>query len=163
MMIGQGIAMTVDRRIAAGGLAVILTAAACRGESSRRGDTTVGGSAPQPGVAGTGSASATPPGGTGKVIEVKMMTDDRGNTRFAPNRIDANAGDVLRYTLVSGVHNAHFLRDSNAGKSNLPRPSDLLQLAGQTTDVALNFGTGTFFFQCDPHAALGMTGRVTVK
>ncbi|MBK7908115.1 MAG: hypothetical protein IPJ78_16335 [Gemmatimonadetes bacterium] len=29
-------------------------------------------------------------------------------------------------------------------------------------DVPLTFGTGRFYFQCDPHAALGMVGHVEV-
>ena len=44
----------------------------------------------------------------------------------------------------------------------LPPASDMLQLPGQTYDVPLTFGEGTFYFQCDPHVALGMKGHVKV-
>ena len=101
------------------------------------------------------------PCATCKVIPVTMTTDDKGNY-FTPNKFDANEGDIIRFTLAIGVHNAHFLPDSNPGRSGLPPASVLLQLPGQTTDVALDFGTGEFYFQCDPHAALGMKGHVTV-
>ena len=101
---------------------------------------------------------ATP---AGKVITIQLITDEKGNY-FSPAEIEAKKGDILRFTLAVGVHNVHFLADSNPGRSNLPPASDLLQLPGQTVDVPLTFGEGTFYFQCDPHAALGMKGHVKV-
>jgi plastocyanin len=98
------------------------------------------------------------------VIEVKMLTDDEGNNKFDPADITAKEGDVLRFTLVSGVHNAHFVADSNKTATGaLPPATQLLQLPGQTTDITLGFGKGRFYFQCDPHALLGMIGHVTVE
>lgn len=98
----------------------------------------------------------------GQVIVVELITDGTGNY-FKPNEIHAKQGDVVRYTLKVGVHNVHFLPDSNAGKSGYPQaPSDLLQLPGQTYDVAVSFAPGSYYFQCDPHAALGMKGRLIV-
>jgi plastocyanin len=70
---------------------------------------------------------------------------------------------VLRFTLQVGVHNVNFLPDSNPGRQNLPKVSDMLQLPGQTHDIKLDFGTGRFYFQCDPHALLGMIGHVKVE
>jgi plastocyanin len=99
---------------------------------------------------------------TGTVITVQVTSDEKGNY-FSPAEIEAKKGDVLRFTLVTGVHNVHFLADSNAGKSGLPPASDMLQLPGQTYDVPLTFGEGTFYFQCDPHVALGMKGHVKVE
>ena len=101
------------------------------------------------------------PKATGKVITVQVTTDEKGNY-FSPAELEAKEGDVLRFTLVTGVHNVHFLADSNPGRSNLPPASDMLQLPGQTYDVPLTFGEGTFYFQCDPHVALGMKGHVKV-
>ncbi|HEU5219153.1 MAG TPA: plastocyanin/azurin family copper-binding protein [Gemmatimonadales bacterium] len=98
----------------------------------------------------------------GRVIVVNATTDEKGSY-FSPADIEARPGDVLRFTLVVGVHNVNFLPDSNAGKSGLPAPTEMLQLPGQTIDVPLTFGEGRFYFQCDPHAALGMHGHVTVK
>ena len=97
----------------------------------------------------------------GKVIVINLITDEKGNY-FSPAEIEAKKGDILRFTLQVGVHNVHFLADSNPGRSNLPPASDLLQLPGQTVDIPLTFGEGTFYFQCDPHAALGMKGHVKV-
>jgi len=106
--------------------------------------------------------AAPAPAATGNVIEIKAITDDAGN-RFEPNEIEAKRGDVLRVVLVSGVHNINFLADSNPGVAELPGPSDMLQLPGQTHDVPITFGPGEYYFQCDPHAALGMVGELEVE
>jgi plastocyanin len=131
-------------------VAGLLTAAGCGGGEERHDSDEKTESAPAAGAA------------TGKIITVNVTTDEKGNY-FAPARIEAHPGDVLRFTLVTGVHNIDFLPDSNAGKSGLPPVSDMLQLPGQTVDVPLTFGKGHFYFQCDPHAALGMVGHVEVE
>jgi plastocyanin len=106
-------------------------------------------------------AVAAAPAATGEVHEITATTDDKGNY-FSPKEITAKAGDVLRVKLITGVHNVHFLADSNKTAKGLPEASILLQLPGQTVDIPLTFGTGKFYFQCDPHALLGMVGHVTV-
>jgi len=98
----------------------------------------------------------------GKVIVVEATSDEKGNY-FTPNEIEAHRGDVLRFTLKLGVHNVHFLPDSNPGKKNLPPASEMLQLPGQTIDIPVNFEPGKYYFQCDPHAALGMKGELEVE
>lgn len=110
----------------------------------------------------TGEAAEHAKAATGQVITLTATTDEKGSY-YTPAEVTAHEGDILRFTLGVGVHNVHFLADSNPGKSNLPPVSDMLQLPGQTLDIPLTFGEGTFYFQCDPHAALGMKGRVTVK
>lgn len=119
-------------------------------------------SAPAVAPAAAATAGTATPCTTCKVIVVTMKSEGTGNF-FEPAEFEAHEGDVIRFTLGVGVHNAHFLPDSNPGKSNLPPASDLLQLPGQTWDVPLTFGTGKFYFQCDPHAALGMKGHVKVE
>ena len=93
---------------------------------------------------------------------VQLITDGTGN-RFEPNKIEARQGDLIRFTLQAGVHNVHFLPDSNAGKSGLPPASDMLQLPGQTYDLLVRFPPGHYYFQCDPHALLGMIGRLEIE
>lgn len=110
-------------------------------------------------TAASGDAVSRP--ASGRIIEVKLITDDKGNY-YEPAAIHARPGDVLRFTLVSGVHNVNFLPDSNAGKQGLPPASDLLQLPGQTVDIPVTFAEGSYYFQCDPHALLGMIGRLHV-
>ncbi|CAN5909170.1 hypothetical protein BH11GEM1_BH11GEM1_09310 [soil metagenome] len=101
------------------------------------------------------------PGPGGKIITVELITDATGNY-FKPKDISARKGDLIRYTLGQGVHNVDFLPDSNPGKSGLPKASDMLQLPGQTFDVLVSWDAGRYYFQCDPHALLGMRGYVTV-
>jgi plastocyanin len=57
----------------------------------------------------------------------------------------------------------HFLPDSNPRLREPLPASPLLQLPGQTYDYLLDFEEGRYFFQCDPHALLGMIGYVRVK
>lgn len=99
---------------------------------------------------------------TGKTIVVELFSDAQGNY-FKPNKIEAHHGDVVRFTLKSGVHNIHFLADSNPGAAGLPPASDLLQLPDQTFDVPVTFAKGHYYFQCDPHALLGMKGHLEVE
>ena len=106
------------------------------------------------------AAAAVAP--TGDVVEIKAITDDKGN-RFEPSDVEVKQGDVLRIVLVSGVHNLSFPPEKNPGAVGLPGPSDMLQLPGQTLDVPITFGPGEYAFQCDPHAALGMIGKLEVE
>lgn len=100
--------------------------------------------------------------GDGDVIEVRLITDDQGN-RFEPAQIEAEQGDIIRLVLVSGVHNMNFLPDSNPGAAGLPPATDMLQLPGQTLDIPVTMKPGHYFFQCDPHALLGMVGHLEVE
>lgn len=131
-------------------LTTIIALAACGGEKK-----------PSESASPAAAGPATPCP-TCKVIDVTVTTNEKGNF-FTPAEFEAHEGDIMRVTLVVGVHNVHFLPDSNPGKSNLPPASDMLQLPGQSIDIPLNFGKGKFYFQCDPHAALGMKGHVTVE
>lgn len=126
---------------------------ACGGPKESGTPSSSASSAPPP------AASAAP---TGVVDTVLMISDAQGNY-FKPNTLSAHRGDVVRFILSLGVHNVDFLPDSNAGKSGLPAPSTPLQLPGQTYDVPVNFAPGSYYFQCDPHAALGMHGHLTVQ
>jgi plastocyanin len=98
----------------------------------------------------------------GRVIVVEASSDEKGNY-FTPSEIEAHRGDIVRFTLKAGVHNVHFLADSNPGKTGLPPASEFLQLPGQTWDYKVTLGEGKYYFQCDPHAALGMKGHLKVE
>jgi plastocyanin len=113
-------------------------------------------------VASTESVKPAGPAATGTVIEVKMITDEKGNY-FQPAEIEAKPGDVLHFVLVSGAHNFHIPAETNAGKTGLPGPSEILQLPGQTWDYTVALAPGHYNFQCDPHAALGMVGMLEVE
>lgn len=133
-------------------IATALLAAACAPKDA--------GNSSAPASTGAAAASGVKP--TGTVITVKMIADEKGS-RFEPSEIVAHRGDVIRFTLVVGVHNIHFLADSNVGVPNLPDASDMLQLPDQTYDLPVNFAAGkTYYFQCDPHFPLGMFGHLKV-
>ncbi len=115
------------------------------------------------------SASSTPAAGaaaaakaTGRIITVQLVTDEKGSY-FSPSTIEASRGDVIRFTLKTGVHNVSFPEDSNAIKDGLPKSSDFLQLPGQEYDLPVSMRPGSYYFHCDPHAALGMKAQLIVK
>jgi len=148
------------RVLAAVTSALILLVACSKGEKGPAGaDTSAAAATPSAAAVAPGSP-ATPAAG-GKVIVVELISNEKGNF-FEPNEIEAKKGDVIRFTLKVGVHNVHFLPDSNTVKTGLPTVSDLLQLPGQTYDVPVSFEPGKYYFQCDPHAALGMKGHLKV-
>lgn len=137
--------------------AAVVIAGACSSEPKAPEGTTATPPAPTPSTQPAPDVKAT-----GKVIEVELITDEKGNY-FKPSKFEVHRGDLIRFKLVAGVHNVHFLPDSNPGKQGLPAASDLLQLPGQTYDVKVSFEPGKYYFQCDPHAALGMKGHVKVE
>lgn len=142
----------------------LLALVACGG-AEKPADSSAAATSAAPGAA-TSQAAATDqtPDPGGSIIQVELETDDEGNNKFEPATVSAKKGDVVRYTLKTGVHNVHFLPDSNPGAVGLPAaPSELLQLPGQTYDVKVTFGPGVYYFQCDPHALLGMMGHLEVK
>ena len=112
-------------------------------------------------TASTAGEPQTPDAG-GSIITVEMITDDQGNNVYRPAQIDAKPGDVVRFTLLTGVHNVNFLPDSNPGVQGLPPAGDLLQLPGQTWDYKVTAAPGRYYFHCDPHALLGMIGHLNV-
>lgn len=114
--------------------------------------------------AGEAGEHTTAAGGaklTGDTVKVELYSDAAGNY-FKPNDVHAKEGDVVRFTLKSGVHNVHFLPDSNTVKTGLPPASDLLQLPDQTYDLLVTLPNGKYYFQCDPHSALGMKAHLEV-
>lgn len=117
----------------------------------------------EPAVASSAFGENLTPDRGGEIITVELMTDEQGNNKFVPNDFEAHQGDVIRFTLKTGVHNVNFLADSNAGKPGLPGASALLQLPGQATDYKVALPPGKYYFQCDPHAALGMKGWLEVE
>jgi plastocyanin len=135
--------MRIARRVAAAGLMVIATAC------------------------GTGDAAQTAGGRavpsvepTGTVLEVKMMSV--GGEKFGPEELTVRRGDVVRFVLESGVHNVSFPADQNVAGVRLPEASPYLQVPGQTYDILIDLPAGEYNYHCDPHAVLGMVGRLTV-
>ena len=142
---------------------VASTLVACPGDKGAAGgESATATSTATAGGGATAGSEQTPDAG-GKVVTVKMITDGTSN-RFEPANFEVHPGDVIRYVLEVGVHNVHFLADSNPNLTGFPTaPSDMLQLPGQTYDVKVTWAPGSYYYQCDPHAALGMVGRVEVE
>jgi plastocyanin len=143
--------------------AAALLLAACSGKEKPASEGAQQAAPPPAASASTAFGENLTPDAGGKVIDVHLLTDDQGNNKFEPNQIEAHQGDVIRYTLKTGVHNVHFLPDSNTIKTGLPEASALLQLPGQTIDLKVTLAPGKYYFQCDPHAALGMKGHLEVE
>jgi len=142
------------RVVALGALFII---AGCKGaEQAKPAD-----SAPAVTPSAAAPGGEVKPGPDGKIIVVEMTTDET-SSRFTPSEITARKGDVIRFTLKVGVHNVDFYPDSNAVKMGLPPTSEMLQLPGQTHDMLVTMEPGRYYFHCDPHAALGMKGHLTV-
>jgi plastocyanin len=143
-------------------LGLSLTLIACGGSEGARQQPAAEPSATPTAQATVAAGPQTPDPGH-RIIIVEAVTDDQGNNVFRPAQFEAHRGDVIRFTLKAGVHNVHFLPDSNPGKAGLPPASDLLQMPGQTYDFKVLLEPGTYYFQCDPHALLGMKGHVKVE
>jgi plastocyanin len=135
-------------------LATLLIAAACS-EKKEPGEQ----SSTAPGATPAAAPDVKP---TGKSITVELYSDEKGNY-FKPNDFEVHRGDKIVFTLVSGVHNVHFLPDSNPGKQGLPPAAEMLQLPGQTYELFVGLAPGHYYFQCDPHALLGMIGHLEVE
>lgn len=145
----------MSNRIIPACLVVLAALSACSGAEK----------APSQATPGKEEASASPAASvkpTGRVITVELYSDEKGNY-FKPAKLEAHRGDLIRFTLKSGVHNVHFLPDSNPGAQGLPPASEFLQIPDQTWDFVVSLAHGHYFFQCDPHALLGMIGRLEVE
>jgi plastocyanin len=118
-----------------------------------------GDSAAPSGARSGGAASATVPT-TGTVHEVQMISGS--GERFAPADLEVKRGDVVRFVLVAGVHNASFPADKNPAGVALPAATPYLQAPGQTHDLVVDLPAGVYTYHCDPHVALGMIGTLTV-
>ena len=158
-------------------LGMIVLAAACGGggESAQTTNDT-----PQ----GTGAADVTPQGSSqtatvttdapntsattapaqGTVHTVRMTTTQGGASgEFVPAQITVKKGDVIHFVSErNAAHNVSFPADQNAGAANLPAPGQYLT-NGQTYDLTVSMDAGTYNYQCDPHAAMGMKGSITVQ
>lgn len=141
--------MKVNRLFSVLGIGAFLSLAGCGGGDANAGTV--------PGGTATGAASAA---AAGEVHEVRMVSG-RGEL-FEPADLTVKAGDVVRFVLVAGVHNASFPAHLNPSGANLPAATPYLQAPGQTHDMVVDLPPGEYHYQCDPHAALGMVGTLTV-
>jgi len=77
---------------------------------------------------------------------------------FNPSQLNINLGDTVTWTNTQGNHNV------NGTQSTFPsNPASFGNDVGSGWTYSHVFTVaGTYDYQCDPHAGLGMTGRVVV-
>lgn len=154
-------------------LALIAFAAACgggdAGGENKSGDTQAATPPATETAAPAGGSATTPPAapaGQGTVHEVRMVTTQGGASgEFQPAEITVKQGDIIRYINDGGAaHNANFqTAQGNPAGATLPAATPLLVTPNQTADVQVTMGPGTYNYQCDPHVATGMVGKVIVQ
>lgn len=110
---------------------------------------------------------------TGKTHEVRMVGD--GQTyKFEPANLTIKQGDGVRWIMVSGgPHNVAFTGVADAAKSqlmaNMPNQmkeltSPMMMNANENYTASFaNVPTGKYNYVCEPHAAMNMTGSITVE
>jgi len=83
-----------------------------------------------------------------------------GSNYFAPAYLSIQVGDTVTWSQVSGSHNVN---GSLATFPSNPAGFSSGAVAGGTWTYSFVFGTaGTYSYQCDPHAGMGMVGTVKV-
>jgi plastocyanin len=81
------------------------------------------------------------------------------NFAFSPNNLTITAGDEVVWKNNGGSHNV------NGSKSDFPsNPVSFGNSVGSGWTFSFVFNTaGTYDYQCDPHAGMGMVGRIVVS
>ena len=125
----------------------------------------------------TSQQPSAPPPFTGQVHEMKM----RGTPQkyyYEPEQLIINRGDKVRFVMVEGgPHNVSFSNPLKPDDTKIPPGAKvvlenqgklvgvLLQAPGQTYELEFNksLPIGEYNFVCDPHALLGMKGKIVVN
>ncbi|HYD54397.1 MAG TPA: plastocyanin/azurin family copper-binding protein [Gemmatimonadaceae bacterium] len=118
-----------------------------------------------------GAAAAAPATGTTHTVQMVM---EGTSYKFVPADISVKAGDAIKWVMVSGApHNVAFLNVPADAKSQLDAnmPEKVSELAGKMlmnpneeyTVSFANVKPGKYEYVCQPHAAMGMKGTVTVQ
>lgn len=159
------------------GVAVVTGAAivlgACGGGDKAKTDSAAAAPAAAAPAAAAPAAAGTMSPITGKIHEIKMIGDAKG-FRFEPTELTIKVGDGVKFVVEgTGPHNVMFNTVPDAAKSqlsaNMPEQSGelsgkMLMAAGETYTVS--FGgvvPGVYEFNCTPHLAMNMKGKITVQ
>lgn len=125
-----------------------------------------------PAATGATSSAAMAPI-TGKTVEIKMIGD--GTTyKFDPANVTIKQGDGVKFVMTTGgPHNIAFVDVPAAAKAqlsaNMPNQmkeltSPMMMTPNETYTVSFaNVPAGSYTFHCEPHAAMGMKGTITVQ
>ncbi len=154
---------------------IAAVALACGGEKKAETTQTAGKPPPDttPAVAPAAAAPAAP---AGPVVEVKMTGNGTTKAAFEPSTLTIAAGTTVRFINVSGgAHNIVFWADSipkgAAAALNKGMPNQMTDLTGpfvmkpnDTYDVSFaGAPVGVYKGYCQPHMALSMKIKITVK
>lgn len=109
-------------------------------------------------------AAAPAVAATGDTVTIQMLTTQNGASGvFEPAEITAKRGDVLRFVSDGGAaHNVSWPAAENPAGAARPAPSAYVVTPDQPVDQTVEVGPGSYNFQCDPHAPMGMKGKLTV-
>ena len=159
--------MRIMNKLSLLGVAALLAACGGGDDGGNAGQTTDNGAA-APAAEAPATAPVTPAApaaAQGNVVEVRMVTSaDGASGTFEPANVTVKKGDTVRFISDGkAAHNVSFPPAENTGKSNLPAAGPYVTTAGATYDVPVNMDAGTYNFQCDPHATMGMKGVLTVQ
>lgn len=165
------------------GLAVVASAALALGACGGKGTDRTNDSAnaanatatPAPAAAGATAAVAMMPI-TGTTHEVKMIGDEKGY-RFEPAETTIKAGDGVKFIMVTGgPHNVDFESPTiaAAAKSQLMAnmgPDVVSELSSKymqapNEEYTISFAgvpAGTYDYNCTPHIAFNMKGKIIVQ
>ncbi|MCC6244949.1 MAG: cupredoxin domain-containing protein [Gemmatimonadaceae bacterium] len=157
---------------------VVVMLAACGGGDKASTDTAAAAPAAEPATPAAEPAAAAPGAMapiTGTTHEVKMYGDAQGY-RFEPADLTIKAGDGIKFVFVNGgPHNVAFdpATVPAAGKAQLDAnmPEKMGELSGKMLlaegeSYTISFAgvaPGTYDFNCTPHLAMNMKGKVTVQ
>lgn len=85
------------------------------------------------------------------------------SNQFSPSTLSITAGDTVMWTNNGGFHNVNGNTSTPANAAN---PMSFGNGSASSTSWTYMFKftmAGTYSYQCDPHAGLGMTGTITVS
>lgn len=155
----------------------VIALSACGGDKAATTDTAAAGASAAAAAPATPAPSAPATTGaavTGTMHQVKMIGDASGY-KFDPAEITIKAGDGITWTMVSGgPHDVTFdpatipAAAKSALMANMPEQASELHsktLINPNETYTISFANvpaGTYDYNCTPHAAMGMKGKITV-
>ena len=90
----------------------------------------------------------------GSMNKTIIQVDPNGSMIFSPANFTVDLGDTIVFVWASGFHNVHITNPATAPSANLSNPGD--------SYTYVPASAGTYTYQCDYHALMGMTGQFTV-
>lgn len=90
----------------------------------------------------------------GGTVEVKTTADNK----FDPADLKIKVGDKVKFVLGA----SHNVKEVDSNEATTPKEGGFAVELGKTKEILFD-KAGTFFYICQPHAAMGMRGKITVE